>query len=151
MQLPLVQLAFGAPPLWWTWSSAVRLVIVMASCQELIFLTYSLWWAPYPFAHLLVHVLVQACRDINIVHAYVNTPATANPAIEVWNKYYHCFAFFKGYHKTLKIIWIWLKLSELGPTRWKHVLRDCRRVHARMGNLLTPLTLEFCVHKKRVK
>ena len=27
--------------------------------------------------------LVQACRDINMVHAYVNTPATAKLAIEV--------------------------------------------------------------------
>ena len=27
--------------------------------------------------------LVQACRDRNMVHAYVNTPATAKLAIEV--------------------------------------------------------------------
>ena len=135
MQLPLVQLAFGAPPLWWTWSSAVRLVIVMASCQELIFLTYSLWWAPYPFAHLLVHVLVQACRDINIVHAYVNTPATANPAIEVWNKYYHCFAFFKGYHKTLKV-------------RPKTV-NTRTSLRTRKQRLL--LKLKFSINNKRVK
>ena len=48
--------------------------------------------------------LVQACRDLNMVHAYVNTPATAKLAIQVLNKYPHCFAFFKGSHKTLKII-----------------------------------------------
>ena len=61
-------------------------------------------------------------RDKNMIRACVNMSATAHIAIEVWNKYHHCFAFFRGSHKTLKIIWIRWKLTELDQKRWKHVM-----------------------------
>ena len=100
-------------------------------------------------AHAVVNFTKSAKNKVN--RRTVNTPATAKLAIKDENKPAHCFAFFSASQKTLKFKLIRYKLAELGPKRCKHVLRACGRAHARLKNLLTPMALKSCEHKKRVK
>ena len=48
-----------------------------------------------------------------MLRAYVNTPATAKPASKMENRQSHPVGFFVGSQKTLKIILIRSKLTEL--------------------------------------
>ena len=52
----------------------------------------------------------------------VNTPATAELAMLLTNRLAYLLGFFVGSQKTLKIILIRKKLTELRQKQWKHVL-----------------------------
>ena len=58
-----------------------------------------------------------------MIRAYVNTPATAKLAMLLTNILAYLLGFFVGSQKTLRIILIRYKLTELEQKQWKHVLR----------------------------